>query len=70
MPKLCSALHFKQDKNKVLLKLQMIPESPSMKRTQFEKDSNKLHINPLETFFDILLNLTEVDTKTYQKEIQ
>jgi len=29
-----------------------------------------LHINPLETFFDVSLNLTKVDTKIHQKEIQ
>ena len=37
---------------------------------QFKKDSEIIHINPFESFFEFLLNLDESNTKAYRKELQ
>ena len=65
----CSALCNKKENNKTLSTLEAIPDSLP-KRTQFEKDLDKFDVNLLETYFNVLLNPTKANTKTYWKEIQ
>ena len=41
-----------------------------MKQTQFKKDSDQLHINTTETYFNLLLNIPESNTAVYCKILQ
>ena len=46
----------------------MVSISPPLsKRVQFEIDSDQLIINTTKTYFDLSLNLSEVNTSSYQK---
>ena len=46
------------------------PSLTPTKRAQFEKDSDKLYVNPYEMCFDFLLNILELNTASCRKILQ